>query len=271
MSREALYQSRETIELADYGVEKLLERAGLNENDLTFLYQFREMGFSVLFHGSGTANELTRNSDIDFAIVGDLSNLPSTLVGDSKVDYVSLPHISQNGRKMSIHYVSEKFRERQPDMRNPYAYEFRAAHNLKKGGVSNYLLPAIDSEGHIALARFACPQSEYGNGVINTTPQTGIFHINGETASTKSGIEFNIEPVQQLGDGSMMVLGLEFDKMYTERAVFLSDGGIKRYTHEPMQRIYREISNWTKTDNPNKIADEALILLADNWDLRRRT
>ncbi len=285
MKAESAIRSNKSTELCDTGITKLLYRSGLQEEDTSFLNEFRKKGFSVLLHGSGTADEITETSDIDFAVIGDLQLLPNNLLRtltngsrtnilDRGIDYISLPHTAVDGRKMSMHYINDTFRKLQPQINNPLAYEFRMHPHTKDDGISRYLLPMIDSSGDISLARFTCPQEVLQNGVINTVPQTGIFTTNKEKATTQSGTSFDIEyvlPNSNTDDQTnVMVLGLEFDKMYTERAIFTGDDGIEEYAHLPLQRSYAAIGKYLGVSDACKIVDEALVILADNWSERRK-
>jgi len=279
---------QEKAELHDVGVKRLLERAGFSEADVDFLKDLKDKKFSVFLHGSGTADELTEGSDIDFAIIGSFEDLPEdikrmvdTVEGDDsvaniKIDYVSTSRIAENDRKISLHYVRDEFRKRQPNSERPYAYEFRSQEHIKKEGRNMYILSCVGKNEQISLFRFTCPQIECDGGVVNIIPQTGVFNIDGDkkVATASDGMEFSIEDIEKYSDkkpvsSELLVIGLEFDKMYTERPVFLEDKGVDEYVNLPLQRTYKEVKEWIVGGDECRVVDESLILLADNWDMRK--
>ena len=267
--------------------KELLDAAGLNEFDTKIIHDFREYGFSAFVHGSLVKSELRDVSDIDFALVGDFSKIPPSVREEfipritdeqlSSIDYFSIGRVSAAGRKMSLHVEKAEFREQYPNGERPYAREYRPEGNIKISKASSYLLCGFNNEGASHVFGVICPQEQLNHGVINTIPQTGVFLFEQETMIAQKDPSISIpimHVVPELGRQEasiepkagerVMVLGLELDKIRTDRSLY--HGDVDGYTTLPIERTMAMASEFLGGDSEQRIG-ESFDLLGKYWYL----
>lgn len=251
----------------------VLKTDGLTRHDFDHVSRLQRRGFPVFMHGSGvTANKLNSGSDIDLAVVGDLTQLPSQLKNQffsktphevlKNIDYTSVSFRAKNGRKISLHLQNPHFRGNY--LSRPYAVEYRTRENLKSSLPSNYILGGVDKDGISYIFSITCPQFVDTHGTYNIVPQTGVFTVSGEKAIPAQGTEmpeFGITCLGVLDKGGsvmqdqkglpseLMVLGLELNKM-SEDIVFGSTQKHheEMYVKKPLRDTLRAIENYSGTD-----------------------
>lgn len=249
---------------------KLLDAAGLTTEDMRVFHALQRENYSIYIHGSLVNGELGPSSDVDFAVIGELSDLPPAVAKDLHleldediteiIDYVSASMVSQNGRKMSFHLEKPELRENYPNVNAPIACEYRPASHAKKHGKNRYLLNAIDQNQNIYLLNVSCPQGVYGGGTINAIPQTGIFTMedNQIKGGEKSPIPFIVEHISSTSiDGQpslytgsrteIMLLGLEFDKMLCDVPLLHRDQS--KHISEPIKRTINAVDKFIDDDS----------------------
>lgn len=270
-----------SIEFARFNAERIshrklpeiLEMDGITQREVAPLYELQESGFSVFMHGSGiTAGKFDKKSDVDFAVIGDLTKIPRRVKGtfaqdidDSllgKIDYFSMSQKASNGRKLSFHLQNPAFR--MDYTTKPYAIEYRTNLHKKHGGKNTYFLGGVSENGDMHIFTLTCPQTKYTDGVINYTPQTSIFHIQDDRAlPTKNLIpEFGFEGLVSLdrktgelraweidSPKELLVIGLELNKM-TEDTPFglTASPESELYTTQPIRKSLDLIEDYTKKD-----------------------
>lgn len=269
----------------------LLETAGLVPSDLEIFQTLKEAGFSTFLHGSITADRLTERSDIDFALVGDFAHLPSDMkdnllpaASDDLLDiihYVSTSQASENGRKMSLHIEKPEFRGEYPNIEKPYAYEYRPARHAKRG-TSKYFCGGFDRNENIHLINFTCPREEYDSGTINVIPQTGLFYLEGSMAHCggEYPTSFTIDHIATVDPNGnevatpgsqkleeIMLLGVEFDKMQSDRRLFRDDNS-SRYVTMPIVRSVQAVGDFTDSE-PTDILEKHSRLMSEYWDVAK--
>lgn len=270
-------------------LEKLLDAAGLNEQDTKLLQDFHQSGFSVFVHGSLLKSRLREISDIDFVLVGDFSCIPSSMrselipnVTDPQLDLIdcfSVGRISGAGRRMSLHVEKEEFRKLYPNSSNPYLREYRPKQNLKSSGVSKYLLCGLSQSGTLRVLRAECPQELLAHGVINTIPQTGIFLLRQKTMSTEknqnlvipvthivSSLGTRTEPTEIKDEEKTLIFGVEFDKMYTEQMLYPGDSN--EIVAKSMAKTV-DLANEFLGKDAQKYINESFALLEKYWPARK--
>ncbi len=261
--------------------KELLDAAGLNESDTEIIRDLRRYGFSALVHGSLIKSELRDVSDIDFALVGDFSKIPSSMLGKlvpdikdeylNSVDYFSIGMVSAAGRRISLHIEKSEFREQYPNNKRPYAREYRPIKNIKASRISRYLLCGFDSEGTPRVFSATCPQEQLAHGVINIIPQTGVFLFEQETAVPESdpGVSFPITHTAYEPEikNRVMVLGLELDKMRTDRSLY-EESDAERLAVLPVERTVAMANEFLGRDSRRHIK-ESFALLEKYWYTRR--
>jgi hypothetical protein len=227
--------------------------------------------------------------DIDFALVGNFSNISPSIKDEfipditneqlSSIDYFSIGRTSEAGRKMSLHVEKEEFRKLYPNKHKPFAREYRPTGNLKSSGKSRYLLSGFNQDGVLRIFRVECPQELLTNGVINTIPQNGIFHL-GQKVMTAEADQRPVVPVTHIASNlgtspksveiknpeKTMVFGLEYDKMRTDRLLYAGDID-ETITISKANTI--TLANTFLGKDSQKYIDESFVLLEKYWPARK--
>jgi hypothetical protein len=253
----------------------LLAADGITSRDLAPLYSLQNAGFTVFIHGSTiTIGALSTTADIDFAIIGDLAKTSDEIKDEftpgieiellEKIDYVSMSTRAENGRKISLHLENQKFRINYPTQ--PYALEYRSSMHLKGNEKSTYFLGGIDETGDIHAISFTCPQIFYNGGVLNYTPQTGVFYINEEKAlaiddpslefgfkqlAIFDGISGSPKPLATDMPKSLVIIGLELNKMFEDvplDPLLVDQDQNERYVAQPIRKSLKLINDFTGKD-----------------------
>jgi hypothetical protein len=267
----------------------LLGSAGLTAVDLQFFDSLREQGQTIFVHGSIVADRMSPSSDVDFTVIGELSDLAPdlrdtlmpgliTAYETANIDYVSTSFLSQGGRKISLHMSEPSFRESSPSS-HPFATEYRPARHAKKND-RKYFLPGVDRDGTIHLINFLCHSSpvESDGSTITDTPQTGQLLLKGDTFFVEGKVKPGITAdavVKIRPDGSVtealsediseiMILGLEFDKMQSDTALYSNADAVERYVKAPSRRSMEAVGVFTKTD-PEVMTQRLFSELAKYW------
>jgi len=164
-----------------------------------------------------------------------------------------------------------------PIIDKPYAREYRSIFNAKKRGVSKYLLCGVDRQNNIYVSYFTCPQESYTHGTVNIIPQTGLFRVvrGSAVAGKEPAVSFPVEHVAIIDattgvtstsplahEVEILLFGLEFDKMRSDRALF--SGGSGRYVELPLQRTVEIIGRFLG-GNPDQHIDECFKQLSKYW------
>lgn len=260
-NRENKASQSRGLNLQRKALPAFMQEDGIGHRDLGTIYQFADSGFAVFMHGSCvTANMLNNASDIDFAIIGDLRNIPRDIKDSflpnisedtlSHIDYASISHRASNGRKISMHVENPDFRESTPS--KPYAVEFRTTQFVKSDQPSAYIFGGVDRDSNTYLFSLTCPQLSTDKGVFNFIPQTGLFSIDGDSATPiceakvpqfgfKNLAAYDVNG-REVTDSinspkELMVIGLELNKM-TEDVAFgeIQSAEEERYVKGPIRR-----------------------------------
>jgi hypothetical protein len=270
-------------------IKILLDAAGLNDIDIRFLQNFHECGFKAFVHGSLLKSELRDVADIDFALVGNFSDIPSSIRNEfipdisneqlNSIDYFSIGKTSEAGRRMSLHVEKEEFRKLYPNNRKPFAREYRPTRNLKSSGKSRYLLSDFNHNGVLRIFRVECPQESLTHGVINTIPQTGIFYLGQKIMTVEAGqhlivpvthiacsLGMSPESVEIKNPEKTIVFGLEYDKMRTDRILYAGDPD---ETIAVSKANTIALANTFLGKNSQKYIDESSTLLEKYWLARK--
>ena len=268
----------------------LLGSAGLNAVDLQLFDRLRQQDQSIFVHGSIMAGRITERSDIDFTVIGDRNAIAPELrdtimLGlaaaeqQRAIDYVSTVVYGQDGRKISMHMSEPSFREAHPAINKPYATEYRPGIHAKVGP-RKYFLSGADRDGNIRLINFVSESEVIGSdkSTVTDIPQTGLLtlkdglvYVDGKK---KSNMTFD-EIIRLRADGSMdtmssadseevMILGLEFDKMQSDKSIYNDPDAEQRFVKDPSTRSMDAIGEFTKTD-PSVITNRLFSELAGHW------
>lgn len=268
----------------------LLGNAGLNATDLQIFENLRSRGWSVSIHGSIVDGRITKKSDIDFTLIGDLHTMPEDLRDTlmpglfaaqalGNIDYISTSIRSQRGRKMSLHISEPAFRVNYPQLDRPYATEYRPAVHAKQGERA-YFLPGVDENRGSYLVNFVSTSRTLGGdgSTVTNIPQTGRLTLDDEIVliggERKDGLAAErviyISPSGQVDENphnlseEITILGLEFDKMQSDRSLYIDPRDEKRFIAEPIERSMEAVGDFTKT-NPTVITSQLFHHLADHW------
>ncbi len=245
---------------------------GLDKKDLRVLDTLRDNGCVVFMHGSGmTAGKLSETSDIDFAVIGSIPQTPTEILQkhvigldeekQSEIDYVSFSTRASNGRKISIHLENPEFRSTYPDKST--ATEYRDGNNKKQAGKTSYVMGGADTKGTLYMMHVTCAQNEYNDGILTTTPQTGIVkipHRDSDEQREKSLSNFIIKPIASIDTkqrivhtptlpDEILIFGLELNKMTEDAPIDPHDRfGKEVFVDKPLVRSLRKIEEYTDSD-----------------------
>lgn len=267
----------------------LLEKANLGPDDFSLLSHIYDAGYATFLHGSITRSKITDRSDVDFTLVGELSDLPAdvrrkllpgaaavrSLIG---IDYISTGLIGQYGRKMSIHLSQPEFRSHAPGEHGPFAQEYRPGTHAKKGR-RHYFLAGADTRGGTYLIDFHCDGrvADDEGGTITATPQTGIVTLEDKVVThegvplpgisaqrviyvaSNGRVEDGIKPHEEVA-----ILGLEFDKMREEIPLSGNPKHFAMYVEGPRERSKQLLAEYTGV-SPDSITQRLMGHLAEHW------
>lgn len=215
-------------------IEHLVQKQILSEADLQIIDDLRNQGAAVFMHGTGVTGSIRANSDIDFTAIGNsklvFAGLPDNL--PTSINYFSTKGLGSSGRPISIHLQTPDFRAGYLD--HPYAAEYR--NKPKNGGKSNYWISNFTNNGEYFLLKLSCPSLSVESGVINFTPQTGMFKVSSgqliPQTSNNGHVNFDIDPqvyvvnltsqeitpieLRELDGTDVVSLGLELSKMLSD-------------------------------------------------------
>jgi hypothetical protein len=235
------------------------------------------------------AGRLSPSSDVDFSIIGEVNDIaadlrdtlmPGLITADkmANIDYVSTSFQSQGGRKISLHMSEPSFRENSPNG-TPFATEYRPARHAKSTD-RKYFLPGVDRDGTIHLINFLCNSSPVGSdgSTITETPQTGQLMMKGKSLFSEGKVKSNVTAdtvirirpdesvVTEVSEdiAEIMILGLEFDKMQSDTALYSDPSADERYVKMPSKRSIEAVGKFTKTD-PEVITQRLFGELAKYW------